>query len=137
MIRFETDDVTLPEFSTGKVSEWLGQVAALHGKRIGEINYLLCSDERMIGYNQMYLNHDYYTDIITFDYTEDNLLMGDIYLAPETIASNADLFQTSFHRELLRVFVHGLLHLCGFPDGTPEEKERMHEKEEEALQRYI
>lgn len=133
MIRFHSEDCPLPDFDQRKIADWIIQISFLHEKKVGEINYLFCSDERMLALNNAYLQHDYYTDIITFDYAVQNKIAGDIYIGIETVASNAGLLGISKEAELHRVIIHGILHLCGYKDKTPEDEEIMHQKEEEAL----
>ncbi|MCK9311663.1 MAG: rRNA maturation RNase YbeY, partial [Bacteroidales bacterium] len=108
-----------------------------HGKKAGEINYIFCSDARILEVNNQYLHHDYYTDIITFDYSGQVKISGDIYIGIETVESNARMIGLSYDSELKRVIIHGILHLCGFKDKTPETEIIMHQKEDEALKIYI
>lgn len=133
MIRYYSEDCTLPPIDPDIVTDWILGVASFHGKKVGEINYIFCSDARILEVNNQYLQHDYFTDIITFDYTEQNKISGDIYIGIETVASNAGLLGMSYETELNRVIIHGVLHLCGFKDKTPETEKIMHEKEDEAL----
>jgi rRNA maturation RNase YbeY len=137
MIRFETEDCLLPDISKESIVGWIAQVAASHGKKVGEINYLFCSDAKILEYNTLFLSHDYYTDIITFDHSLDNQLAGDIFIGLETVESNAHSLGVEFKTELLRVIIHGVLHLCGFKDKTPEEESKMHEQEDKALSLYF
>jgi len=136
MIRFETEDCLMPEFNPGFVSGWIASIAASHGKKVGEINYLFCSDPKMLGYNNQYLDHDFYTDIITFDYSEADWISGDIYIGVDTVSSNARQLGLAFEKELLRVIIHGVLHLCGFKDKTPEDETTMHRQEDLALESF-
>lgn len=133
MIRFEADDCIMPSIQQVKIAGWINSVAANHGKKAGEINYIFCSDAKILEYNKQYLDHDFYTDIITFDYSEDNLVSGDIFVGIETVASNATLLGLNAEQELLRVIIHGILHLCGFKDKTPKDEAIMHEQEDIAL----
>jgi len=133
MIRFFSEDIEMPAISQPLLIDWIRQVIARHGKTSGEINYIFCSDQRMIETNRTFLQHDYFTDIITFDYTVALQLSGDIYISLETVASNAQLLGSSYQNELNRVIIHGILHLCGFKDKTPEDASRMRELEDEAL----
>jgi probable rRNA maturation factor len=134
MIRYETDDCLMPEFNQAYVSGWITSIAASHGKKVGEINYLFCSDPKMLGYNKQYLDHDFYTDIITFDYSEAEWISGDIYIGVDTVSSNASQLGLAFDKELLRVIIHGILHLCGFKDKTPNDEASMHKQEDLALE---
>lgn len=133
MIHFNSEELPLPGIDESKLIDWVFQVASLHGKKVGEINYIFCSDKEILEINEQYLQHDYYTDIITFDYSEQDIISGDIYIGAETVASNARLFGFPFEIELHRVIIHGILHLCGFKDKTPGTEKIMHEKEDEAL----
>lgn len=116
-----------------KVERWIRAVAADYGFCVGNINYILCDDERELEVNKTFLQHDYYTDIITFDYTTVGCLNGDIFISLDTVASNAEMVGTTFPRELLRILIHGILHLTGQGDKTPETKAEMTRKEEAAL----
>jgi rRNA maturation RNase YbeY len=108
-------------------------VAAQYNKRVGEIAYIFCSDEEILRINRQYLQHDYYTDIITFDYSEDDVISGDLFISLETVKSNSEQFKTEYSEELARVMIHGVLHLCGFKDKTPKDEKIMREKENSAL----
>ena len=112
---------------------WLGEVAAAHDRRIGSITYIFCSDERIIEVNRQFLQHDYYTDIITFDYCRGRMLSGDMFISLDTVRSNAAQLGVDPDRELHRVVVHGLLHLCGINDKGPGEREIMEREEDAAL----
>lgn len=133
MIRFESEDCAMPSINQAKLAGWITGVAASHGKKAGEINYLFCSDSKILEYNNLYLEHDFYTDIITFDYSEDNRISGDIFIGVETVSSNAALLNLNPEHELLRVIIHGVLHLCGFKDKTPSDEAVMHQQEDLAL----
>ena len=132
-ITFHTQDVELPNINQDLLNEWLPKVASFYSKEIGEITYIFCSDPVILEINQQYLNHDYYTDIISFDYTEGNVVSGDLFIGLETIQSNASKYQTSFIEELHRVLIHGVLHLCGIDDQTPEQRVTMEKEENRAL----
>jgi probable rRNA maturation factor len=134
MIQFQTDDCPMPTLiDPQKLERWIRQTALSHGKRVGEINYIFCSDAKILEANNAYLGHDYFTDIITFDYSEDKTISGDIYIGVETVASNAQMLGLGEQSELLRVIIHGILHLCGFKDKTPKDEEIMHEQEDISL----
>lgn len=133
MISYQTDGVEMPAIKRRETTEWIKAVAATYGKRVGEIAYIFCSDEKILEVNRQYLQHDYYTDIITFDYTTAGCLNGDIFISLDTVASNAEMVGTTFPRELLRILIHGVLHLTGQGDKTPETKAEMTRKEEAAL----
>ena len=109
-------------------------MAATYGKEIGDIAYIFCNDEKMLETNRQYLGHDYYTDILTFDYSMDNVLNGDILISIDTVRTNAEKFNATFEQELHRVIIHGILHLCGINDKGPGERAIMEAAENEALQ---
>ncbi|GHV58247.1 endoribonuclease YbeY [Bacteroidia bacterium] len=133
---FETVDVSFPNIKRRETSRWIKSVIEDCHKQAGSITYIFCSDDEILRINQQYLNHDYYTDIITFDYSEDNKLSGDLFISLETVKSNAEKYGTGYPEELRRVMIHGILHLCGFKDKSPGEAEQMREKENEALKSY-
>lgn len=133
MIEFQTKDVEMPSFDFFKVERWLGEVAASHGRRIGNVNYLFCDDKEILRVNREFLGHDYFTDIITFDYSHRDRVGGDIFISLDTVASNADELGEKRERELLRVIAHGVLHLCGIDDKGPGEREIMEAAENAAL----
>ena len=108
-------------------------VAHTYGKKIGEIHYIFCDDEKILEINRQFLQHDYYTDIITFDYCEGDTLSGDIFISVDTVTANAKEYSVSFDEELKRVMIHGILHLCGQNDKTADEQQEMRIKENNAL----
>lgn len=112
---------------------WIGRVAQRHGLRVGNINYVFCNDEEILALNREYIGHDYYTDHIGFDYSARGVLSGDIYISLDTVRTNAELFGKTYDDELHRVIIHGLLHLVGFKDKTPDERAVMEAAEDEAL----
>ena len=114
-------------------SDWIKAVFVSEGKRFEEINYIFCDDEYLLKINKEYLNHDYYTDIITFDNSVSSLIMSDIYISVERVKENASHYVVDFMDELKRVMIHGVLHLCGYKDKTTEEQELMTVKENEKL----
>lgn len=126
----------MPALDERKVSRWIRSVAADYGFSVGNINYIFCSDERELEVNRRFLGHDYYTDVITFDYSTPSTLNGDIFISLDTVRSNAELVGTSFDNELLRILIHGVLHLTGQGDKTPETKAQMTAKEELALAKW-
>ena len=134
MITYNTEDVKMPVFPKRKTSAWIKRVAALHGKTVGDIAYIFCSDEKILDVNRMYLQHDYYTDIITFDYSEDNMISGDLFISLDTVRTNAEKFAVTYDSELYRVIIHGVLHLCGIDDKAPGARAVMERYENEALQ---
>jgi len=133
MIRFDTDDCPMPVFNQLQIAGWIRTITASHGKKAGEINYIFCSDSQILKHNKLYLEHDFYTDIITFDYSENEWISGDIFIGIETVKSNATQLGLNMDMELLRVIIHGILHLCGFKDKTPETESIMHQQEDIAL----
>lgn len=132
-ITFHSDEIEFPNIDKGKVSEWIRKVASKYNKKIGELSYLFCNDEKILEVNLQYLQHDFYTDIITFDYSEKDKISGDIYISLDTVKTNSQLFNTEFSNELHRVIIHGVLHLCGVNDLTDEQEMEMRAAEEEAL----
>ena len=134
MITYQTDGVAMPDIKKREVTEWIKQVAASYGKRVGEVAYIFCDDEKILEVNRQYLQHDYYTDIITFDYTEGPRISGDLFISLDTVRTNAEQFADGdYHRELHRVIIHGILHLCGINDKGPGEREQMEAAEDRAL----
>ena len=133
MITYNTENVKMPAIKKRETTAWIRRVAATYGKKVGEVGYLFCDDEHILSVNREYLQHDYYTDIITFDYCEGNVLNGDLVISLDTVRSNAELFQKPYDEELHRVIIHGILHLCGQNDKGPGEREQMELAEDKAL----
>lgn len=140
MISYYSENVKVPKIRRRDVSAWIKKVAALHGKKVGSIAYIFCDDEKILEVNRQYLQHDYYTDIITFDDSEGDVISGDLFISLDTVRTNSEQFATSserFHspyeQELHRVIIHGVLHLCGINDKGPGEREIMEQHENEAL----
>ena len=133
MVSYQTDGVEMPAIKKSKTTEWIKAVAATYEKRVGEIAYIFSSDEKILEVNRHYLQHDYYTDIITFDYCEGNRLSGDLFISLDTVRTNAEQFGSDYETELHRVIIHGILHLCGINDKGPGEREIMEEAENRAL----
>ena len=133
MITFCTHDVDMPEFDRGRAAAWLRAVAAGYGFAVGNLTYIFCSDEHILEVNRQFLSHDYYTDVITFDYTMGKTLAGDVFISVDTVASNAEQAGCIFSCELHRILVHGLLHLTGQNDKQPDDKQQMTDKENLAL----
>ncbi len=134
MITYNSENIKMPAIKRREVSAWIKAVAASHGKRVGEIGYLFVDDERILEVNNEFLGHDYYTDIITFDYCEGDRLNGDIVISIDTVRTNAEQFGKQYDEELHRVIIHGILHLCGIDDKGPGEREIMEAEENKALQ---
>ena len=133
MISYNTENVKMPKLGKRETNAWIKAVAAKYGKMVGEVAYIFCDDPKILEVNNEYLGHDYFTDIITFDYCEGDVLNGDIFISLDTVASNAEEFGVSFDNELHRVLIHGILHLCGQNDQTPELRAEMIAKENDAL----
>lgn len=133
MITYNSENITFPKIKRRETTAWIKRVAAAHGKKVGEIGYLFCDDEKILEVNREFLQHDYYTDIITFDYCEDDTLNGDLVISLDTIRTNAEQQGTAYDEELHRVIIHGILHLCGINDKGPGEREIMEAEENKAL----
>ncbi len=127
------DGVDLPEFDYVKIEDWIIRVAKEHNRIVGELTYIFCDDAKILEVNRQFLSHDYYTDIITFDNTRGKLIGGDIFISLDTVSTNSELVGASYRSELLRVIVHGVLHLCGIDDKGPGEREIMEANENAAL----
>ena len=123
----------MPKIRKRDTTAWIRAVAAKHGFKVGDIGYMFVGDEEILKTNREYLGHDYYTDIITFDYTDGSTINGDLVISLDTVASNAALFGKDYVEELHRVVIHGILHLCGIGDKGPGEREIMEREEDEAL----
>ena len=136
MVSFIADSIEMPALDERKVSRWIRSVAADYNFAVGNITYIFCSDERELEVNRQFLGHDYYTDVITFDYTSGKTLNGDIFISLDTVRSNAEMVGAPFEEELRRIIIHGILHLTGQGDKTPETKAQMTAKEEHALALY-
>ena len=133
MITYSTEGVKFPNIKKRETSAWIRRVAESYGKKVGEIGYLFVDDEKILEVNNECLGHDYYTDIITFDYTEGDTLNGDLVISLDTVFTNANKFNKSYDEELHRVIIHGILHLCGLNDKGPGEREIMEAAEDKAL----
>ena len=127
----------MPQLNFEKVNEWIAAVAASYGNVIGKLNYCFCDDPTILDANNKYLGHDYFTDIITFDYTSRNRLSGDMIISLDTVRSNAEGVGETYESELLRVIIHGVLHLCGINDKGPGEREIMEAAENKALSLWL
>lgn len=117
-------------------SDWITRVIHSENKSLGEIAYIFCDDDYLLEINQEYLNHDTLTDIISFDYSEDNIISGDIFISIDRVQDNADDFDTPFEEELKRVLIHGILHYCGYKDKSENEERIMREKEDEKIKMF-
>ena len=134
MITFHANDIPMPAIDIRKVEQWIKSTAAQYGYSVGELNYIFCDDEKILAVNREFLQHDYYTDVITFDYSTSTVLSGDVFISLDTVRSNAQMVEDTFERELDRILIHALLHLTGQEDKTPETKQVMTQKEEKALE---
>ena len=132
-ISFLSDGVPVPDIDCLKIKNWIAAIASSYGRNVGEIAYIFCNDTKILEVNRRYLQHDYYTDIITFDDSLNHTIRGDIFISLDTVASNAQQQQTSFQEELNRVIIHGILHLCGINDKGPGERAIMEAAEKKAL----
>lgn len=126
----DIDDLSLSEDS---LSNWITEVCSNESKEFGDISLIFCSDDYLLEMNRTHLDHDYYTDIITFDYTEDQVVSGDLFISVDRVRDNATEFNFSFVHELHRVIIHGVLHLCGYKDKSVDEEKLMRSKENDAL----
>ena len=133
MIIYNALDIKIPKFPRRNVSNWIKSVAGQFNKRLGDVSFIFCSDEKILEINKNYLSHDYYTDVITFDYSTKEKISGDIFISIETVMSNAKTYHIPFEQELYRVMIHGILHLCGLNDKTHKEKATMRKIENQAL----
>jgi rRNA maturation RNase YbeY len=128
-VKFFNEDVPFPKLKKRITSAWIEKSILSEGKRVGDISFIFCSDNYLLEVNKTYLNHDYFTDVITFDYVEDNLISGDIFISVDRIFENAGEFHVSFIEELDRIIIHGVLHLLGYKDKNESDKFVMTEKE--------
>ena len=133
MITYSAEGVKMPDIKKRDTNKWIRAVAATYGRKVGEIGYLFCDDEKILEVNREYLQHDYCTDIITFDYDEDDVINGDLVISLDTVRTNAEKFGKAYDDELHRVIIHGILHLCGINDKGPGEREIMEAAEDKAL----
>ena len=132
-ILYQSEDIEMPQIDEAATTTWIQKVAESYGKHVGEVAYIFCSDKKILEVNNQYLHHDYYTDIITFDYCAGNRLAGDIFISLDTVKSNSETFHTEYDEELHRTIIHGILHLCGINDKGPGEREIMEAAENKAL----
>ena len=123
----------MPRLDFEKIEMWIERVAKTHGRILGPLTYIFCNDTKIIEVNRQFLNHDYFTDIITFDYSRGKLISGDMFISLDTVLSNSENVHATYDEELLRVVIHGVLHLCGINDKGPGEREIMEREENMAL----
>jgi rRNA maturation RNase YbeY len=132
-ISYQSEDIQMPSIKKRETTTWIKQVTQSYNKKVGEIAYIFCSDAKILEVNKQYLKHDYYTDIITFDYDNKDIISGDIFISLDTVRSNAEEFHASYEKELHRVIIHGILHLVGINDKGPGEREIMEAAENKAM----
>ena len=135
MIRFFNKDIKFTLTDKLLLKKWIKEVVSSYGNRVGDINIILCDDPSILEINNQFLGHDYYTDIITFDYTEENVINGELYISIDTVRANAQEYVQSFPDELHRVIIHGILHLCGLDDHCEEDIKEMREAENLSLEK--
>ena len=134
MIHYIAENIELPFIENEKVNRWIKKIASNYEKKIGQISYIFCSDEKILEINKQFLNHDYFTDIITFDYSTASIISGDIFISIDTVNNNAKELNISYNTELLRIMIHGILHLCGQEDKSTKQRAEMTRKENLALE---
>ena len=133
MITYNIEGVRMPAIKRRETTAWIRRVAATYGRKVGDVGYMFVNDEKILEVNNEYLGHDYYTDIITFDYDEGDTINGDLVISLDTVRTNAEKFGKDYDEELHRVIIHGILHLCGINDKGPGEREIMEAAENRAL----
>lgn len=136
MIEFFNENIDYSLRESEKIKEWINEIVTLHSKEVGELNFYFCSDDRLLEINRSELNHDFYTDVITFDNCIATLVFGDIYISIDRVNENEKKFSDGKYPEILRIIIHGVLHLLGFKDKTEKEKEIMTINENKALEFY-
>jgi rRNA maturation RNase YbeY len=133
MILYNVVNAEMPSINQQKVSEWVHQVAATYWRHVGDINFIFVDDQEILRVNREFIGHDYYTDHIGLDYSQGTTISGDVYIGVDTVRTNSEKMGNEYRQELLRVIIHGVLHLCGIDDKTPEERAQMQEAEDNAL----
>ena len=133
MIEFFNQDTELPQIDFDRISLWINKIITNHNKIEGDITYIFCSDNYILDINQKYLSHDYFTDIITFNYNKDNIISGDIFISVDTVFNNSKIYKQTFETELHRVMIHGILHLLGYDDHTETDIANMRKAENDSL----
>jgi probable rRNA maturation factor len=129
-INYCTEDVSAPNIQKRKINSWIKDTVISEGKTLGDISFIFCSDDYLLEVNKQYLNHDYFTDIITFDYVENDVISGDIFISCDRVKENASEFKTGFENEMSRIIIHGVLHLMGYKDKAKKDKLLMTQKED-------
>lgn len=137
MILFRTINIAMPTLDEKKVTRWIKSTIRGFDKVTGIITLVFCTDDKILEINREYLQHEYYTDIITFDYSKKDIVSGDVFISVETVQANAEKYEVTFEKEILRVIIHGILHLCGLEDDTPDAQRIMTFNEDNALLRYF
>ena len=132
-ITFDSDNIEFPNIKKRETSAWIKKIANSYNKKVGNVGYLFCNDEKILEINRQYLDHDFYTDIISFDYSEGDIISGDIFISLDTVRTNSQKYNTDYQEELYRVIIHGVLHLCGLDDKLDEDAISMREAENSAL----
>lgn len=134
-IEWLTDGLTpMPGIDAPLLEKWIAAVVKTHNRIVGPLTYIFCDDPKIIEVNRQFLNHDYFTDIITFDYSRGRMVSGDMFISLDTVLSNSEMVGATYERELHRVIIHGVLHLCGINDKGPGEREIMENFENQALE---
>lgn len=129
-VQYYNEDVPFPTLKRRKTSNWIKEAVIFEGKKVGNISFIFCSDNYLLDINKKYLSHDYFTDIITFDYVEGNIINGDIFISIDRVVENAKDFNTFLENELHRILIHGVLHLLGYKDKSKKDKDLMTKKED-------
>ena len=132
-VNYICEKVEMPQFNQAAVKQWIEQVARTHQKNVGRLTYIFCDDDYILETNRKYLGHDYFTDVITFDYSNRHRISGDMVISLDTVKTNSEQFAHSYREELMRVVIHGVLHLCGINDKCPGEREIMEAHENASL----
>jgi len=136
LLTFQSINIPLPAIDQAAIVTWVKAVAATYGRQVGDIAYIFVDDEEILRVNRQFLQHDYYTDIITFDYGSPRVISGDLFISLDTVRSNAEGLHVPYEQELHRVIIHGILHLCGINDKGPGEREQMEAAENRALSAF-
>lgn len=136
-IRFFNEEIVFTLKNKRKLISWIKSIVLCNHYKVGDINYIFTSNDKILEINKKYLNHDYFTDIITFNYNLEDLLSGDIYISMDTVRQNSELFGVSVENETYRVMIHGILHLLGYDDLSDTEKEQMRKLEDDALEELV
>jgi rRNA maturation RNase YbeY len=135
MLRFFIENISFKLTNRQKIRYWINDVIGSENKFVGNINFIFCSDEYLLAINKRYLRHDYFTDVITFDFCENNKISGDIFISIDSVRANSIIYKQLFEKELYRVMIHGILHLCSYGDSTKSEIALMRSKENNYLKK--